>query len=208
MDAAGNVDGIPRAGPFVDTQAPVTTVTGVPSGLTRDSTPTFSLGGTGASSFKCSVDGGAYNACSAKFTTASLGDGAHTLGVKASDQAGNEDATPATRSFRVDTTPPRVRIRPAKPRASESGVIKLRVSCPVTEYAQCRGTLVLLKKKSKKSKRYRAARGKTVTVKLQLTDAALAQLQADGVLPVTASAASSDLLGNRRMVKRKLRVRA
>jgi Ca2+-binding RTX toxin-like protein len=57
-------------------------------------------------SFECRVDGGTWTTCTSPFTTAALGDGAHTFEVRATDSHGNPDATPASRGFTVDTTPP------------------------------------------------------------------------------------------------------
>ena len=44
--------------------------------------------------------------CTSPWTTAALGDGAHSVSVRATDVAGNTDASPATRSFTVGTAPP------------------------------------------------------------------------------------------------------
>jgi len=107
-DGAGNTDATPASRTFtVDTVAPDTTITAGPSGLTNDSTPTFSFTGSGgATGFQCRVDGGSFTACTSPFTTGSLADGAHTFDVRAVDDAGNTDSSPASRSFTVDTTPP------------------------------------------------------------------------------------------------------
>ena len=52
------------------------------------------------------MDAGAWADCTSPWTTAALSDGAHTVSVRATDVAGNTDASPATRSFTVDTAPP------------------------------------------------------------------------------------------------------
>ena len=54
--------------------------------------------------------------CTSPQPYSSLADGAHTFEVRATDAAGNTDPTPASRSFTVDTAPPRPRSTPA-PRA-------------------------------------------------------------------------------------------
>ena len=95
------------SGNVVDTTPPNTEITGGPDGQTNDSTPTFSLSSSeSGSTFECSVDGGAFAACGSPHTTAPLGDGGHTLRVRATDAAGNVDASPAERAFTVDTSPP------------------------------------------------------------------------------------------------------
>ncbi|KRE93577.1 hypothetical protein ASG76_14115 [Nocardioides sp. Soil774] len=107
-DAAGNTDATPASRSFtVDATAPDTTITAGPTGTTNDSTPTFSFTSTEAgSTFQCRVDGGAWVSCTSPFTTAVLADGSHTFEVRATDAAGNTDATPASRAFTVDTTAP------------------------------------------------------------------------------------------------------
>jgi predicted outer membrane repeat protein len=107
-DAAGNTDATPAGLAFiVDTGAPETTIdAGGPDGPTNDSTPSFDFSSSEpGSSFECSVDAGAFAACTSPHT-ADLADGAHTFEVKATDAAGNTDATPAGRAFTVDTVAP------------------------------------------------------------------------------------------------------
>ncbi len=107
-DPAGNVDATPASRSFtVDTSAPETTIDSGPSGPTSDATPTFTFSsGQAGSTFECRIDGGAWASCSSAHTTASLVDGAHTFEVRATDPAGNVDATPTSRSFTVDTAAP------------------------------------------------------------------------------------------------------
>src|SRR6185295_16126391 len=54
----------------------------------------------------CRVDAQVFSACTSPFTTATLSDGPHTFDVRAIDAAGNVDASPASRSFMVDTGAP------------------------------------------------------------------------------------------------------
>jgi hypothetical protein len=92
---------------LLDCLAPNTSILSGPSGVTTDNTPTFSFASSEASStFRCGVDGGTFAACSSPFTAPGLGDGPHTVAVKARDPSLNEDASPATRSFTVDATAP------------------------------------------------------------------------------------------------------
>jgi Ca2+-binding RTX toxin-like protein len=89
-------------------EAPNTVLDSGPEGLTKNATPTFTYHSTQASStFACSIDSGAFASCpSTGYTAAKLSDGAHTFKVKATNPAGIEDPSPASRSFTVDTTPP------------------------------------------------------------------------------------------------------
>jgi hypothetical protein len=115
-DVAGNTDASPATRSFTvatappaDTTAPDTTITSGPTGTTSDSTPTFAFASSEASAvFECRVDTGAWADCTSPWTTASLTDGDHSVAVRATDVAGNTDASPATRAFTVDanTTPP------------------------------------------------------------------------------------------------------
>ena len=116
-DAAGNTDSSPAtrsftvaAAPPADSTAPDTTITSGPTGTSNDSTPTFAFTATEANSvFECQVDSGAWANCTSPWTTGALSDGAHSVAVRATDVAGNTDATPATRSFTVAAGPPPTR---------------------------------------------------------------------------------------------------
>ena len=117
QDAATNVDLSPATRAFtVDATAPDTTVSSGPTGPTNDATPTFAFGSEPGATFQCKLDGAAYAACTSPVTTALLADGAHTFSVRATDAASNTDASPATRTFTVDTAAPDVTItkKPAK----------------------------------------------------------------------------------------------
>ena len=114
-DVAGNTDASPATRSFTvgtappaDTTAPDTSVTSGPTGTTTDNTPTFAFTATEANAvFECRVDTAAWADCTSPWTTAALGAGNHSVSVRATDVAGNTDATPANRAFTVDTaTPP------------------------------------------------------------------------------------------------------
>ena len=91
----------------VDATPPDTAIDSGPAGTTNDNTPSFTLSATQAdSTFECRVDSAAFAQCSSPHTTAELADGDHTFAARATDVVGNTDASPATSSFTVDTTPP------------------------------------------------------------------------------------------------------
>jgi len=104
-DFGGNADASPAVRSFtVDTVAPDTTIDAGPpnGGTTSDTTPTFGFNSNEAgSSFRCRVDAGPLVGCGSPFTTAALATGSHSFTVAATDAAGNTDATPALRTFRV-----------------------------------------------------------------------------------------------------------
>jgi hypothetical protein len=118
-DLAGNVEPVPESRTFtVDTTPPGASITSGPSGPTDDATPAFAFtAGQSGSTFECRVDGGAWASCGSPFTSPTLVDGAHTFEVRATDPAGNVDATPASRSFTVvrPASPPAVDNAPARP---------------------------------------------------------------------------------------------
>ncbi len=105
-DAATNTDQTPASRTFtIDTTAPDTTIETGPTGSVPSTTATFTFGSTeSGSSFQCSLDGAGFGACLASYT--SLAQGSHTLQVRATDAAGNTDATPASRTWMVDTQAP------------------------------------------------------------------------------------------------------
>jgi lysophospholipase L1-like esterase len=90
-----------------DSTPPATTIAAQPSGAIADTTPTFTFSSSELGSrLECSVDNGAYATCTSPFTTPALGQGPHSLAVRAVDVAGNVDDTPAVRTFTVDTVAP------------------------------------------------------------------------------------------------------
>jgi hypothetical protein len=92
---------------LLDCIPPDTSILTGPSGTITSNTPTFTFDSSEVSStFECSIDGGAFAACSSPFTTPPLSDGPHTFAVKAVDASLNEDPLPASRSFTVDTSSP------------------------------------------------------------------------------------------------------
>jgi hypothetical protein len=121
----------------VDNVPPETDITGGPSGLTDDSTPTFTFSSNEAgSTFACSVDGGQFSACGSPHTTAALSDGAHTFAVRATDPAANEDPTPAQRQFTVDTAPPETAIDfgPSGPTTDHTPTFAFSAGEPGTQF--------------------------------------------------------------------------
>jgi hypothetical protein len=88
-----------------DTTPPDTTITAGPSGTVTSTTAQFSFTSTETgSTFECQLDAAAYAACTSPVTYTGLSAGSHTFSVRATDAAGNTDATPATRTWTIDTT--------------------------------------------------------------------------------------------------------
>lgn len=117
---------------FADRTAPDTAITSSVAGsgasiesggLTSSSSITFEFAGSdniSVESFDCSIDGGAYAACTSGATYTALAGGSHTFSVRARDGSGNVDSTPATFTWEIDPTPPETTITSS---ASGSGAV-------------------------------------------------------------------------------------
>jgi large repetitive protein len=112
VDPAGNRDPSPARFTWtIDTAAPETTITAQPADPTSDQTGDFSfISSEAGSTFECRVDAAAFAPCTSPLTTAALADGSHTFQVRATDRAGNVDATPASYTWTVDTVAPQTTI--------------------------------------------------------------------------------------------------
>jgi len=108
-----------------DTTPPETVITTAPSGYVADTSYSFAFVGeddvSGVSSleYSYSFDGGAWSTydmdTSVVLSPSPIGSGEYTFLVKAKDLAGNEDLTPAERTFTVDMTPPVLTLNEASP---------------------------------------------------------------------------------------------
>jgi hypothetical protein len=93
-----------------DTTPPVTSISSGPSSSTTATTAAFSFSGTdnvtpaGSLTFQCSLDGAAYVSCTSPKAYSGLSVGSHTFNVKATDQAGNTDPTPASQTWVITST--------------------------------------------------------------------------------------------------------
>ncbi|MGC1165817.1 MAG: hypothetical protein WA862_06905, partial [Solirubrobacterales bacterium] len=166
-DAAGNIDASPATRswfiavaapppppppatvPPADTSAPETTILSGPeaSGTAASASFAFSSSESG-SSFGCKLDSGSWGACATPKAYSALAPGSHAFSVRASDAAGNVDATPATRTWTVeavappppppaDTTPPETSITagPAASTTATSASFSLSASEPGSSLA-------------------------------------------------------------------------
>jgi hypothetical protein len=90
-----------------DITPPDTTITAGPAegSTVTQAAASFSFSSTEANStFNCQLDGGGFSRCASPKTVSGLPNGSHTFEVKATDAAGNTDATPARRTWTVNAT--------------------------------------------------------------------------------------------------------
>ena len=102
-DGVGNVDGSAASRTWtIDRVAPQTTIDSAPAATTTSTSGrfTFSAGEAG-STFECSLDGAAFIACESPKDYSNLSLAGHVFQVRATDAAGNTDATPAARAWTV-----------------------------------------------------------------------------------------------------------
>jgi hypothetical protein len=72
--------------------------------------------------FECKVDGDEWSECFSPYGPDTIAEGWHTLNVRALDEMGNADPTPAHRRWRIDT------LSPSKPRVARVGRATFRFS--------------------------------------------------------------------------------
>lgn len=90
--------GVPA--PVTDTTPPETQITSGPGRKTKKKRAVFQFSSSEpGSSFECKLDRGAFAACSSP-ATFKVKTGRHTLDVRAKDAAGNQDPTPASRTWK------------------------------------------------------------------------------------------------------------
>jgi hypothetical protein len=88
-----------------DASPPETTITDGPPEATESTSATFTFTSSESeSTFDCNLDGQGFLPCESPQDYEALAQGPHTFDVRATDRAGNTDATPATYSWRVGET--------------------------------------------------------------------------------------------------------
>jgi hypothetical protein len=139
-DQAGNVSAPASYTWAIDTSPPDTTITGGPANSsTSGPTVSFTFSSEAGATFQCRMDSGSFSACTSPFTATGLTDGSHTFHVRALDAAGNVDASPATRTWTVDATPPDTTITGGPANSSTSGpTVSFTFSSEAGATFQCR----------------------------------------------------------------------
>lgn len=96
---------------YADTDPPNTTISGGPEAFTSSRSARFDFESSEwPEEFECSFDGGPFEACDSPAQYDDLAEGTHEFSVRALDEVGNVDLSPATRRWTVDLTPPEVNV--------------------------------------------------------------------------------------------------
>jgi hypothetical protein len=95
----------------VDGTPPQTTIDSSPSNPSNDQNPSFSFSSSESNStFQCQIDGGSFSTCTSPKSFTGLSLASHTFNVKATDQYGNTDASPASYAWTISNNVPTVSI--------------------------------------------------------------------------------------------------
>lgn len=193
-DTSGQPDPTPAQGTFtVAAPPPDTAIDSGPPATGNSRTAAFAFHSSKpGSSFQCSFDGSPFAACGSPFTTGKLSIASHAFAVRAVDAQGNVDPTPATSFFKVLLARPTARVR--SQRASRSGRVGVRVTCPAVRAQSCAGTITFTYTSGRPrhtvklaTHRFRVSAGRTVTVHVTLTRSGRKLLQRKRRLRVVAS---------------------
>lgn len=151
------------------------------------------------STFQCRLDSSAWASCTAPVRLINLKDGRQIFRVRAIDDRGKVDATPAERAWRVDTTGPRIRIFGTPVRVTRAGVARVRLRCRRSERSgPCSGRLRLATRGGVRlgAKRIELTPGRSKRVRLELGRRARALVADRGRVRVRAMVRARDRLGN------------
>ncbi len=126
----------------IDTTPPSTGIASAPGSPTRATSATFRFtSNDGGATFECALDGAVYEPCAATRTFSGLALGSHTVRARAIDGSDNEDASPATYTWRIDPDPPPAAsfvVAPAEGRLAD--VLTGRYSVMAACASECRAS--------------------------------------------------------------------
>jgi uncharacterized protein YhfF len=116
-DVAGNSTDSGKRNVTIDNTPPAApSITGTPPNPSNNPAPSFTFTGEAGATFACSIDGGAFTACSSPKAFSGLGAGSHTFQVRQTDLAGNTGPN-ASYGWTIDLTAPPAPTITAKPPA-------------------------------------------------------------------------------------------
>jgi large repetitive protein len=99
-DAAGNVGAASHAW-TIDATPPQTTLDAKPRAITTATSATLAFSASEPATFQCRLDGRSFSPCSSPKKYTGLAKGLHRFAVRATDAAGNVDATPSLSQWTV-----------------------------------------------------------------------------------------------------------
>jgi LPXTG-site transpeptidase (sortase) family protein len=121
---------------MVQVVIPDTIIDTTPPDPDNDLTPTFTFSSTSpTATFACRVDGSAFSTCSSGDTFGPLTAGTHTFDVRSIDSFGNIDPTPASYSWKIDTTTPDTNIDTMPPAITNNTAGTFTFSSPSADLA-------------------------------------------------------------------------
>ncbi|MFT3830525.1 MAG: Ig-like domain-containing protein [Opitutaceae bacterium] len=131
----------------MDTTAPETTLTSTPAALSSSATASFTFigsdaAGSGLAGYEARLDGAVYSPATSPLSITGLNDGPHTFQVRALDNAGNADLTPATHTWTIDTTAPSVPTIGSVTSAGVSGTAEAGSTVRIYDGASLLGTAI------------------------------------------------------------------
>jgi hypothetical protein len=144
LNRAHHPDPTPAVASFTvktDTYPPETTIVAGPGETIAIGTAIFGFESTEPGSFECRLDSDAdsvWAPCASPQLYSNLADGPHAFEVRASDEVGNTDPTPAVASFAIDTTPPETTIASAPSGTVETASASFAFAATEAGSFQCR----------------------------------------------------------------------
>ncbi len=114
----------------LDLAAPDTMITMSPALLTNTRPARFEFTASEAATFRCRIDGGAPTDCSSPQMINGLVDGNHAFEVRAIDTSNNEDPSPATFAWRIDTEAPETVLTVVPPQIDNSTTTAIEFEAP------------------------------------------------------------------------------
>jgi hypothetical protein len=138
-DTVGNLSALVTHRWTVDT-SPDTTLGSTPRPVGREPSATFTFSSsTLNASFECKLDKEDFGPCASPMFYSPLADGQHLFAVRAVNESGRVDSSPAVHSWRVDTTAPETRLDLSPPPLTNRDEAHFQFSSPEADVVfQCR----------------------------------------------------------------------
>jgi hypothetical protein len=127
---AGARDPTPASTAFtVDTVPPDTIIDYQPPPVGRDPWAAVEFHSEDVAGFECRLDAEPFDTCTSPWSLEGVGDGRHSVEVRATDEAGNVQPVPARASFSIDTRRPVLDVRAPRRSGVGRGWTSIRARC-------------------------------------------------------------------------------